>query len=212
MTEHSFGTAFQAEFEELLAWRRDVRHFKTDPVPDELVDHLLDLTCLAPSVGNAQPWRFVSVDEPARRAEIVANFQKANAAALSNYDGERAELYARLKLAGLREAPRHFAVFCDETTAQGAGLGRLTMPETLRYSAVLAIHTLWLAARAKGLGLGWVSIIDPVAATATLDVPNNWRFVAYLCLGLPAGDHIEPELQRKGWQSREAVCRKVLQR
>lgn len=212
MTEHSFGAAFQAEFEELLAWRRDVRHFKTDPVPAELVDHLLDLTSLSPSVGNAQPWRFVSVDDSARRAEIIANFQKANEAALSCYDGERAELYARLKLAGLREAPRHFAVFCDEATAQGAGLGRLTMPETLRYSAVLAIHTLWLAARSKGLGLGWVSIIDPVQATASLDVPEGWRFVAYLCLGFPAGDHLEPELQRKGWQSREAVCRQVLQR
>ena len=212
MTEHSFGQAFRDEFEELLAWRRDVRHFKTDPVPADLVEHLLDLTSLAPSVGNAQPWRFVSVDEPARRAAIIENFSQANAAALSNYDGERAELYARLKLAGLREAPRHFAVFCDETTVQGSGLGRLTMPETLRYSTVLAIHTLWLAARARGLGLGWVSIIDPAQATATLDVPASWRFVAYLCLGFPAGDHIEPELQRKGWQSREAVCRQVLPR
>nr|WP_298690583.1 5,6-dimethylbenzimidazole synthase [uncultured Dongia sp.] len=212
MTEHSFGQAFRDEFEELLAWRRDVRHFKTDSVPADLVEHLLDLTSLAPSVGNAQPWRFVSVDEPARRAAIIENFSQANAAALSNYDGERAELYARLKLAGLREAPRHFAVFCDETTAQGSGLGRLTMPETLRYSTVLAIHTLWLAARARGLGLGWVSIIDPAQATATLDVPASWRFVAYLCLGFPAGDHIEPELQRKGWQSREAVCRQVLPR
>jgi 5,6-dimethylbenzimidazole synthase len=212
MTEHTFGQAFRDEFEELLAWRRDVRHFKTDPVPAELVEHLLDLTSLAPSVGNAQPWRFVSVDDPARRAAIIENFSQANAAALSHYDGERAELYARLKLAGLREAPRHFAVFCDETTAQGAGLGRLTMPETLRYSTVLAIHTLWLAARARGLGLGWVSIIDPAQATATLDVPASWRFVAYLCLGFPAGDHIEPELQRKGWQSREAVCRQVLPR
>lgn len=212
MTEHSFGAAFQAEFEELLAWRRDVRHFKTDPVPADQVDHLLDLTSLSPSVGNAQPWRFVSVDDVARRAAIIANFQQANEAALSCYDGERAELYARLKLAGLREAPRHFAVFCDEATAQGAGLGRLTMPETLRYSAVLAIHTLWLAARSKGLGLGWVSIINPAQATAALDVPVGWSFVAYLCLGFPAGDHLEPELQRKGWQSREAVCRQVLQR
>ena len=212
MTEHSFGASFQAEFEDLLAWRRDVRHFRTDPVPAEMVEHLLDLTGLAPSVGNAQPWRFVSVDEPARRAAIIENFQLANQAALTNYDGERAELYARLKLAGLREAPRHFAVFCDETTPQGPGLGRLTMPETMRYSTVLAIHTLWLAARAQGLGLGWVSIIDPLQATTTLDVPKNWHFVAYLCLGFPAGDHIEPELQRKGWQSREALCRQVLQR
>ncbi|WP_374654752.1 5,6-dimethylbenzimidazole synthase [Dongia sp.] len=212
MNQRIFGDAFRQEFEELLAWRRDVRHFRTDPVPAELVEHLLDLTSLSPSVGNAQPWRFVSVDAPERRAAIVANFQGANEAALSNYEGERAELYARLKLAGLREAPRHLAIFCDETTPQGAGLGRLTMPETLRYSTVLAIHTLWLAARAHGLGLGWVSIIDPAAATETLDVPKGWSFVAYLCLGYPAEDHVEPELQRRGWQARESACRQVLQR
>lgn len=212
LVKHEFGAAFRDEFEALLAWRRDVRHFKTDPVPPDVVEHLLDLTCLAPSVGNAQPWRFVSVDAPARREGIIANFQKANEAALSCYAGERAELYARLKLAGLKESPRHFAVFCDEATEQGAGLGRLTMPETLRYSTVLAIHTLWLAARARGLGLGWVSIIDPEQVTATLEVPPNWRFVAYLCLGYPAENHIEPELQRKGWQSRAALCRQVLQR
>jgi 5,6-dimethylbenzimidazole synthase len=212
MTQRSFGPDFQHEFEELLAWRRDVRHFKVDPIPAEVVEHLLDLTSLSPSVGNAQPWRFVSVDAPERRAAIIANFQRANEAALSCYEGEKAELYAKLKLAGLREAPRHLAVFCDEATPQGAGLGRQTMPETLRYSAVLAIHTLWLAARSQGLGLGWVSIIDPEAATASLDVPAGWRFVAYLCLGLPAEDHVEPELQRKGWQAREKACRQVLQR
>ncbi|MBI2256511.1 MAG: 5,6-dimethylbenzimidazole synthase [Proteobacteria bacterium] len=212
MTQRSFGPDFQHEFEELLAWRRDVRHFRSDPIPAEVVEHLLDLTSLSPSVGNAQPWRFVSVDAPECRAAIIANFQRANEAALSCYEGEKAELYAKLKLAGLREAPRHLAVFCDEATLQGAGLGRQTMPETLRYSTVLAIHTLWLAARTQGLGLGWVSIIDPEAAVAALDVPAGWRFVAYLCLGYPAEDHVEPELQRKGWQAREKACRQVLQR
>ncbi|MBL8708552.1 MAG: 5,6-dimethylbenzimidazole synthase [Rhodospirillaceae bacterium] len=212
MNQPEFDQAFARDFETLLAWRRDVRHFRPDPVAAELVEHLLDLTTLAPSVGNAQPWRFVSVDDPARRAAIIANFEAANAAALSNYEGEKAQLYAQLKLAGLRQAPRHFAVFCDEATDQGAGLGRMTMPETLRYSAVLAIHTLWLAARVQGLGLGWVSIIDPAAATASLDVPSGWRFVAYLCLGYPEADHLEPELQRRGWQAREARCREVLQR
>ncbi len=212
MTQRIFDDAFRQEFEELLAWRRDVRHFRTDPVPDELVEHLLDLTSLAPSVGNAQPWRFVSVDAPERRAAIIVNFQRANEAALSCYEGERAELYAKLKLAGLREAPRHFAIFCDEATPQGQGLGRQTMPETLRYSTVLAIHTLWLAARARGLGLGWVSIIDPMEATKSLEVPAGWSFVAYLCLGYPAEEHIEPELQRRGWQAREKACRQILQR
>lgn len=212
MNGPQFGAGFEQDFEQLLAWRRDVRHFRTDPIPADLVEHLLDLTTLAPSVGNAQPWRFVSVDAPARRAAIIANFEEANTAALSNYEGEKAQLYAQLKLAGLRQAPRHFAVFCDEMTEQGAGLGRMTMPETLRYSAVLAIHTLWLAARTQGLGLGWVSIIDPAAAKASLDVPADWSFVAYLCLGFPQDDHIEPELQRRGWQARESRCRQVLQR
>lgn len=212
MNGPEFGPAFEQEFIELLAWRRDVRHFRTDPIPSDLVEHLLDLTSLAPSVGNAQPWRFVSVDDPARRAAVIGNFERANADALASYEGEKAQLYATLKLAGLKQAPRHFAVFCDEATEQGAGLGRATMPETLRYSTVLAIHTLWLAARTKGLGIGWVSILDPEAARASLDVPLDWSLVAYLCLGYPEEAQIEPELQRRGWQAREARCRQVLQR
>ncbi|MDY0881226.1 5,6-dimethylbenzimidazole synthase [Dongia soli] len=207
-----FPTEFRARFRELLRWRRDVRHFRTDPLPVGLVDELLDLACLAPSVGNAQPWRFVTVDDPANRAAIVTNFETANREALAGYGGERAQLYASLKLAGLREAPRHFAVFCDTETEQGQGLGRRTMPETLLYSTVLAIHTLWLAGRIHGVGLGWISILDPEAATATLKVPGTWRFVAYLCLGWPAEEHDTPELERTGWQARAEVCRQVLQR
>lgn len=207
-----FNDRFRHELRELLRWRRDVRHFRTDPIAQSLIDELLDLACLAPSVGNAQPWRFVAVDDPANRAAIVANFSAANERALAGYHGERAQLYAGLKLAGLKEAPRHLAVFCDEATEQGAGLGRQTMPETLRYSAVLAVHTLWLAARTRGLGVGWVSILDPQAAARRLDVPESWTLVAYLCLGWPVEDHDQPELQRLGWQAREAACRQVLQR
>ncbi len=207
-----FNDRFRSEFRDLLRWRRDVRHFRTDPIPAALVDELLDLACLAPSVGNAQPWRFVSVDAAENRTAIVANFERANERALAGYQGERAQLYAGLKLAGLKEAPRHLAVFCDEGTEQGAGLGRQTMPETLRYSAVLAVHTLWLAARVRGLGVGWVSILDPQAAARQLDVPAGWTLVAYLCLGWPTADHDQPELQRLGWQAREAACRQVLQR
>jgi 5,6-dimethylbenzimidazole synthase len=207
-----FNDRFRYELRELLRWRRDVRHFRADPIPPEMVEELLDLACLAPSVGNAQPWRFVSVDDAANRAAIIANFSAANERALAGYHGERAQLYAGLKLAGLKEAARHLAVFCDETTEQGAGLGRQTMPETLRYSAVLAVHTLWLAARTRGLGVGWVSILDPAAAARQLDVPEGWSLVAYLCLGWPTEDHDQPELQRLGWQAREAACRQVLRR
>lgn len=207
-----FNDRFRHDLKQLLRWRRDVRRFRTDPIPDALVEELLDLACLAPSVGNAQPWRFVSVDDPANRAAIVANYSDANARALAGYHGERAQLYAGLKLAGLKEAPRHLAVFCDEGTSQGHGLGRQTMPETLRYSAVLAVHTLWLAARTRGLGVGWVSILDPAAATPQLRVPEDWSLVAYLCLGWPLEERDEPELQRAGWQARDAACRQVLRR
>ena len=207
-----FNDRFRYELRELLRWRRDVRRFRTDSIPDTLVEELLDLACLAPSVGNAQPWRFVSVDDPDNRAATIANFNQANQRALTGYHGERAQLYAGLKLAGLQEAPRHLAVFCDESTQQGSGLGRQTMPETLRYSAVIAVHTLWLAARMRGLGVGWVSILDPEAATRQLRAPDGWSLIAYLCLGWPVEDHDEPELQRAGWQARESACRQVLQR
>ena len=156
-TTPSFDASFRQSLADLLAWRRDVRRFLADPVDPAVIDELLDLACLAPSVGNSQPWRFVSVESPERRTEIRANFEDCNAKALGGYAGEKAAIYAGLKLSGLAEAPVQLAVFADEATEAGAGLGRQTMPETLRYSAVLAVHTLWLAARAQGLGVGWVS-------------------------------------------------------
>jgi 5,6-dimethylbenzimidazole synthase len=200
-----FDAAFQARFAELLAWRRDVRHFRPDQAPDEAtLAELFALAALAPSVGNCQPTRFVRVDDEARRASIRANFEAANHDALSDYAGQRAALYARLKLAGLSDAPIQLAVFCDEATEQGHGLGARTMPETRRYSTVCALHTFWLAARTRGLGLGWVSILDPGTIAEALDVPRAWTFIAYLCVGFPREEHIIPELERVGWQPREA--------
>jgi 5,6-dimethylbenzimidazole synthase len=197
-----FDAAFRERFAELLRWRRDVRRFRDDPIPVSLIDKLLALASLAPSVGLSQPWRFVLVETSARRAAIAENFSKANDAALNGYAGERQARYARLKLEGLSQAPVHLAVCADETTGQGHGLGRQTMPETIRYSVVAAIQTLWLAARAEGLGVGWVSILDPEAACATLDLPPGWTFVAYLCLGWPEEEHDDPELERRGWEQR----------
>ena len=200
-----FDAAFRAMFAELLAWRRDVRHFRREPAPDEAtLAELFDLAALAPSVGNCQPTRFVRVDDKARRASIRANFEAANRDALSAYAGERAGLYARLKLAGLNDAPIQLAIFCDEATEQGHGLGARTMPETRRYSAVCALHTFWLAARAYGLGVGWVSILDSGTIAEALDVPRAWTFIAYLCVGFPLEEHLIPELERAGWQRREA--------
>ncbi len=202
--ERRFDAAFQAEFAELVAWRRDVRRFRADAVPEATLDVLFQLAAFAPSVGNCQPTRFVRVDEEARREAVRANFEAANSQALGDYCGERAKLYATLKLAGLREAPVQLAVFCDEATEQGFGLGARTMPETRRYSSVCALYTFWLAARAYGLGVGWVSILDPTLLAGALDVPPEWSFVGYLCVGWPQEQHLTPELERAGWQARTA--------
>jgi 5,6-dimethylbenzimidazole synthase len=197
-----FDAAFRAQFAELVRWRRDVRRFRSDPVQADLIARLLALAVCAPSVGLSQPWRFVLVETPARRQAIAENFARTNQAALDGYAGERQARYAKLKLEGLAQAPVHLAVCADETTAAGHGLGRQTMPETIRYSVVAAIQTLWLAARAEGLGVGWVSILDPAAVHASLDLPPQWTFIAYLCLGWPEEEHDDPELERHGWEER----------
>ena len=196
-----FGTVFQARLDMLFRWRRDVRRFRRDALPTGAVDALLTVADAAPSVGLSQPWRFVTIDDPARRDAIRADFAACNAAALAGQDETRAALYARLKLAGLEQAPVHIAVFVEPDPSQGHGLGRQTMPESVAYSAVIAIHTLWLAARAQGIGLGWVSILDPARIAHIAGVPEGWRFVGYLCLGYPERDADMPELAREGWEA-----------
>jgi len=197
-----FDHAFRARLRELLVWRRDVRRFRRDALPNGALETLIDLACLAPSVGLSQPWRFVIVEDPARRGAVRENFATCNAQALAAQDSCRASNYARLKLAGLQEAPAHFAVFADRSTAQGHGLGRRTMPEMIEYSAVTAVHTIWLAARAQGIGMGWVSILDPAALAEILNVPPDWKFIGYFCLGYPQTDDTIPELEQAGWEQR----------
>lgn len=196
-----FGASDVALLGEILRWRRDVRHFRTDPVPAPVLARLRAAVDCAPSVGNARPWRFLRVASRDRRAAVAAIFEHENARAADGYDQAARAAYRRLKLAGLREAPEHLAVFTDTAPAEGRGLGRQTMPETLAYSTVMAIHTLWLAARAENLGLGWVSILDPDAVSAVFNAPPEWRFTAYLCLGYPTFDDDRPLLHRTGWQA-----------
>jgi 5,6-dimethylbenzimidazole synthase len=198
----AFSQQFRAELERLLRWRRDVRRFRSDPVDPGLRDRLLAQTVLAPSVGLSQPARFLRVESADARAKVLANFETANAEALAGYDGDRATLYAGLKLSGLREAPEQLAVFCEVDPQTGAGLGRATMPEMTAYSVVCAVMQLWLAARAEGLGLGWVSILDAARLERDLAVPEDWRLVAYLCLGWPEEEQTDPELDRAGWEVR----------
>ncbi|MGF1552748.1 MAG: 5,6-dimethylbenzimidazole synthase [Paracoccaceae bacterium] len=202
MAADPLGEAHRRHLDDILRRRRDVRRFRTDPVEPRVLAAVEASVDLAPSVGNSRPWRFVRVADPARRARVRASFEAANAAAARTYAGRAAEDYRALKLAGLDEAPVHLAVFTDPEPAEGRGLGRATMPETLDYSTVMAIHTLWLAARAWGLGLGWVSILDPATVTAALDVPAHWRLTGYLCLGWPEAESETPELETAGWQAR----------
>jgi 5,6-dimethylbenzimidazole synthase len=207
-----FDEAFGARLRDLLVWRRDVRRFRCDPLPSGTLDDLIALACLAPSVGLSQPWRFVVVDDAAVRAGIRGAFASANAEALAAQSPPRAALYARLKLAGLEEAPCHFAVFADRATAQGHGLGRHTMPEMTEYSVVTAVHTIWLAARARGIGMGWVSILEPEAVARLLQVPAEWKFIGYFCLGYPQCEDTVPELEQMGWEERRLPSSVILRR
>ncbi|HUA09422.1 MAG TPA: 5,6-dimethylbenzimidazole synthase [Candidatus Acidoferrales bacterium] len=200
MNAPRFDETFQTRLHDLFRWRRDVRHFRSEPIADETIAQLVQETALSPSVGYAQPWRFVRVVTPQRRQAIADSFERANADALRGYNGDDAAKYASLKLAGLRDAPVHLAVFCDEATTTGKGLGRATMPEMLAYSAANAVYTFWLAARARGIGAGWVSILEPQLVTRTLDVPPEWKLIAYLCVGYPVEDFDTPELERAGWE------------
>jgi 5,6-dimethylbenzimidazole synthase len=208
----TFDEAFRAQLHELFVWRRDVRRFQTAPLPPGTLERLIDVACLSPSVGLSQPWRFVIVDDRGRRASVVDEFKSCNAEALQSYSGERAAHYAKLKLAGLAEAPSQFAVFADRSTDVGHGLGRRTMPEMIEYSAVSAICMMWLAARAEGIGMGWVSILDPVRVREILGVPTDWHFIGYFCLGYPQSLSSRPELECAGWESRRPSQDYVLRR
>jgi 5,6-dimethylbenzimidazole synthase len=208
----AFDAAFRARLRELLIWRRDVRRFRADPLRKGSVEKLLELASLAPSVGLSQPWRFVLVDDPLRRAAVRRNFQTCNAEALAGQEPERAAQYARLKLAGLDDAPCHLAVFADRNPAQGHSLGRQTMPEMSEYSAVAAVHTLWLAARAEGIGMGWVSILDPGTIAADLEIPFDWKLIGYFCLGFPQAEDDLPELHRMRWEERSLAASFLLRR
>lgn len=207
-----FDAGFKRQFETLLRWRRDVRRFQTDPLPNGLLERLLALADLSPSVGNSQPWRIVNVTDGERRRRVAECFKVENGLAAQAYSGVSAEAYLRLKLAGLEEAPVHLGVFCEPDPEQGHGLGRATMPETLDYSVVSMIHTFWLAARAEGVGVGWVSILDPLAVSRILNVDADWRLVAYLCVGRPVEEHEDPELERAGWQKRTSWKQRYLER
>jgi 5,6-dimethylbenzimidazole synthase len=186
-----------------IATRRDVRRgFTEKPLPDELLNRMLTAAHCAPSVGLMQPSRFVIIRDLSVRRTIHEAFQRANQEALATYSGERQEQYATLKLEGILEAPQNLCILSDAESERGHRLGRQTIPETAIYSTVCAIQNLWLAARTEGIGVGWVSIIDPMRLREILHIPERIVPVAYLCIGYVEGFGSEPELERAGWEKR----------
>ncbi len=194
------------ELYEAIFTRRDIRRFRPDPVPDAALERILRAAHAAPSVGFMQPWDFVIVRSPESRAAVWGLFEAANALARTRFTGERRALYDRLRLQGIREAPVNLCVTCDRGRGGPHVLGRDSIPDTDLYSTCCAVENLWLAARAEGLGVGWVSILDPAALARLLALPEAVVPVAYLCVGYPEWLPPEPELALVGWRQRLALA------
>ncbi|MGI9407766.1 MAG: 5,6-dimethylbenzimidazole synthase [Hyphomicrobiaceae bacterium] len=183
--------------------RRDVRsQFVDQPIPDDVLGRVLTAAHHAPSVGLMQPWNFILLRSPDKRAAVQALFAQANAEAAELHDGERGTLYRSLKLEGILESPLNICVTCNHERTGSPVLGRSHIRETDVYSTVCAVQNLWLAARTEGLGVGWVSILEPSALAETLKLPDHVTPIAYLCIGYVSEFLCEPELQKAGWEKR----------
>jgi 5,6-dimethylbenzimidazole synthase len=182
--------------------RRDCRHFVEGPLSDKLLGRLLLAAHHAPSVGFMQPWNFLVIRSMEVRREIKAAFERSNNQAQGRFEGARGESYRALKLEGICESALNLCITCDRSRNGPVVLGRTAQPEMDLYSTVCAVQNLWLAARAEGVGVGWVSIIDPGELRTILRLPDPVVPVAYLCLGRVESFPSEPELQRVGWLDR----------
>lgn len=203
VSAHAFGASDRAAVYRAILTRRDVRsQFLPDPVPDAVLSRLLVAAHHAPSVGFMQPWTFIVIRAREVRARIHDLFVEANAAAATRFEGERQALYRSLKLQGILDAPVNLCITCDPDRAGPVVLGRTHDLSVDRYSTVCAVQNLWLAARAEGLGLGWVSILDPAALKQVLGIPERIVPIAYLCLGWVSEYLPTPELAQKGWRQR----------
>ena len=183
--------------------RRDVRdQFRSDPLPDDLVRRLLEAAHSAPSVGFMQPWNFILIRQPETRERVWQAFHQANEEACSMFEGDRRAQYQRLKLEGIRKAPLSICITCDTKRGGPVVLGRTHNPATDVYSTVCAVQNLWLAARAEGVGVGWVSIFHEDAIKSILGIPEHVKIVAWLCVGYVDELYDMPELAVKGWRDR----------
>ena len=183
--------------------RRDVRaQFRPDPIPKAVLARILTAAHHAPSVGFMQPWDFILIDDGELRHAVQRLFNRENERAAANYQGERQALYRSLKLEGILDSPLNLCITCDRTRGGPHILGRNTVMDTDLFSVCLAVQNLWLAARVEGVGVGWVSILDPPELAQLLGLPEQVYPVAYLCLGYVSEFLPAPELQERGWRDR----------
>ena len=187
---------------EAIYRRRDVRHFRSDPIPTAVLARILHAAHHAPSVGFMQPWNFLLVYERTTREKVADLFRKENQAAALFFEDERAQQYQTLKLEGISESALNIVVTCDPTRGGRVVLGRNSIPETDVYSTSCAVQNLWLAARAEGIGVGWVSILKNSILSEIFNIPPHIIPVAYLCLGYVDEFFTRPELERVGWAER----------
>ena len=170
------------------------------PLEERHVDQLLTAALHAPSVGFSQPWEFVLIRDKNTRQQVKESFSEESAAAGNTFTEDRQQEYSRLKLEGILEAPLNIAVFYRPSDKPV--LGQASMKETGLYSVVCAIQNMWLMARALNIGMGWVSILDPVKVGRILNAPSGNQLVAYLCLGYTDGFYTQPELEILQWEKR----------
>ncbi|HMK90316.1 MAG TPA: 5,6-dimethylbenzimidazole synthase [Methylocystis sp.] len=183
--------------------RRDVRaEFLPDEIPRDAVLRILSAAHHAPSVGLMQPWNFILVRDRGTRGRIGAAFRRAAEAEERQIADDKRALYRALKLEGILKAPLNICVTCDRARFGRTGLGRTQQPDTDLFSTACAVQNLWLAARAEGIGVGWVSILRPADLRSILGIPEAIAVVAYLCVGLIERAYVRPELEVKRWAQR----------
>ncbi|WP_426437156.1 5,6-dimethylbenzimidazole synthase [Bradyrhizobium genosp. P] len=183
--------------------RRDVRdEFLPQPIPAQVLRRILEAAHHAPSVGLMQPWNFILVHDAATKQAVRDVFVRRNEEAARLFQGDRRESYRRLKLQGICKAPLNICVTCDRSRGGAVVLGRTHQRDTDLYSTACAVQNLWLAARAEGVGVGWVSIFDPDDLRPILGIPNEIVIVAYLCVGFVDQLFVRPELEARNWAKR----------
>jgi 5,6-dimethylbenzimidazole synthase len=202
MSAASFSDTEKAGLYRAIHERRDIRRFQAEPIPPATLARILEAAHHAPSVGFMQPWDFILIRDRQVRQRVHAAFRRANDDAVALFEGERQRLYASLKLEGILDSPLNICVTCDRGRFGPVVLGRTCQPDMDLFSTVCAVENLWLAARAEGVGVGWVSIIHADDLAAILELPQQVVPVAYLCLGYVDKFPDEPELQSAGWLPR----------